>query len=349
MTSSDRSANRVRLARIDAGLTQSQLADLAGVSRTAITAIEADRLTPSVRIALSIARALNVDVATLFGDTEKQSLPDWAWEPPSRPWRCHISEVRGQLVRIPVESVEQLPWPHDAFEDRSDLDPRLNELARRTLVLATCDPAASLLAAMCWQRTQVRVLPVMRSSRSALDLLAAGKVHVAGIHLAGASEPDANAALATTRLHGGFQLIRGAEWTEGIAVGPGMAAASVTGLKHKSVRWVGREPGSGARHRLDQLLGPRRKYSIVSTDHRGVVELVRSGVADAGMCVELVGAERGMRFIPIQTEFYDYCIPADLQDDPRIRALIDVLRSAEFRRIVGDLPGYSTRGTGEIV
>ena len=43
MTSSDRSANRVRLARIDAGLTQSQLADLAGVSRTAITAIEADR------------------------------------------------------------------------------------------------------------------------------------------------------------------------------------------------------------------------------------------------------------------------------------------------------------------
>lgn len=347
MTSDSSGGNRVRDARMAAGLTQAELAALAGVARTSVTAIEGNRLVPSVRVALGIARALQQDVGALFGDAPDVVAADWAWAPPTTPWRFHLAEIRGRVVRIPVEATDLQLWPHDPGGHDTEPTPRHNDLARRTLVMATCDPAAALLAALCREQQGIRVLTIVRSSRAALDLLAAGMVHVAGVHVGHGSEGTGNSALAAERLHGKFLLMRAAEWTEGIAVGARTANASVSRLKDRKVRWAGREPGSGARQCLDELLGPRRRYAVMTKDHRGVVEMVASGVADAGVCVQLAGQERGLRFIPLQQEHYDLCVPADLEEDVRVRALRNVLRSREYRRLFGDLPGYATHQAGD--
>lgn len=58
--------NKLKVHRAMRDLTQSDLADLAGVTRKSINAIETGRMVPSVLLALRIARALGVTVEAIF-------------------------------------------------------------------------------------------------------------------------------------------------------------------------------------------------------------------------------------------------------------------------------------------
>jgi putative transcriptional regulator len=58
--------NTLRVQRAIRDLTQAELAELAGVTRKSVNAIEAGRMVPSVLLALRLARVLGVSVETLF-------------------------------------------------------------------------------------------------------------------------------------------------------------------------------------------------------------------------------------------------------------------------------------------
>jgi putative transcriptional regulator len=62
----------LRMARIQAGMTQSDVARLVGLTRASYTNIEKGHKNPSVVTALRIARVLNRPVEELFAD---ESLP----------------------------------------------------------------------------------------------------------------------------------------------------------------------------------------------------------------------------------------------------------------------------------
>ncbi len=62
----ERPSNAVELARKDAHLTQAELAELAGVTRQTIIAIEKGNYTPSVLLALRLAKALKKPIEELF-------------------------------------------------------------------------------------------------------------------------------------------------------------------------------------------------------------------------------------------------------------------------------------------
>jgi putative transcriptional regulator len=59
--------NTIKVERAKRDLTQAQLAELAGMTRRSVNAIEAGRMVPSVLLALRIARALDVPVEAIFG------------------------------------------------------------------------------------------------------------------------------------------------------------------------------------------------------------------------------------------------------------------------------------------
>jgi putative transcriptional regulator len=64
--------NRVRDFRTNAGgMTQQQLADLVGVTRQTVNAIEANKYSPSLEVAFLIARTLNVGIEDVFGFEER--------------------------------------------------------------------------------------------------------------------------------------------------------------------------------------------------------------------------------------------------------------------------------------
>lgn len=58
--------NQVRAHRVHAGLSQQDLADRLGVTRQSILLIEKGTHTPSVALALGLAKALGVTVESLF-------------------------------------------------------------------------------------------------------------------------------------------------------------------------------------------------------------------------------------------------------------------------------------------
>ncbi|HUY31605.1 MAG TPA: helix-turn-helix transcriptional regulator, partial [Pirellulales bacterium] len=77
------------------GWTQAQLAERAGISRTAVTAIEGNLLVPSVAAALALAEALETSVEAVFGrpPTPAKSTV-WAKEPahPNSPyWHAEVA------------------------------------------------------------------------------------------------------------------------------------------------------------------------------------------------------------------------------------------------------------------
>jgi putative transcriptional regulator len=62
----ERLTTTMKLERARRDLTQAELADLAGVTRKSINAIEMGHMVPSTILALKLAHALNVKVEDLF-------------------------------------------------------------------------------------------------------------------------------------------------------------------------------------------------------------------------------------------------------------------------------------------
>ena len=109
-----------------------------------------------------------------------------------------------------------------------------------------------------------------------------------------------------------------------------------------------REPGSSARECLDELLVKPRTSSRIVLSHSAVAEVVRSGWAEAGVCVRICAEDAGLHFLPVRTESLDLCFPASIERDPRVQALIRLLRSRTYRHLIDELPGYDARRTGDL-
>jgi molybdate-binding protein len=214
--------------------------------------------------------------------------------------------------------------------------------------MASCDPAAGLLAGAVARAAGFRLLVLSRSSCRALDLLGQGLVDVAGVHLASSRTERGNARAVKAALGSGYLLLKVARWHEGLAIARGSKSPSVQSVLKSRLRWVGREPGSGARQCQDELLHGRAAPQRLARDHRGVAEAIRAGWADVGVCVQLASAEVGLNFIPLRRESYELCFAAASLQDPRVRALVEAVRSPAYRQCLGELPGYNISSAGEI-
>ncbi len=339
--------NQIRRFREELGWSQQELAERTGLSRAGISAIEMGKLVPSTVAALALAKVFGCRVEELFqlgGEGRKY----WAWAPTRESCRYWHSMVGDKMVIYPVEMSPLGMVPHDGiyrdgrFSDNMSVDPR------RTLVIASCDPAVGFLAAEYARTTPFRMLAFSRTSRQALHLLRDGVVHAAGLHMAESRSPEMNARAAQEILNAPFRLLRVANWQAGLALAPGLASDTVAGALAPDVRWIGRETGSGARQVQDEILQGAAPPSIVARDHREVVEALRSGLAEAGVSVRLVSEEAGLDFICVREEAYDLCIPLSQVGDPRIKALIDVVRSPSLRNMLSQLPGYDVSLSGEM-
>jgi putative molybdopterin biosynthesis protein len=352
MTSADRimtgqklPGNRVREIRLSRGWSQSILAEHVGVSRTAITAIEADGLSPSVTTALALARVLKTTVEELFGEpTNETGKKVWAWNSQSKSVPTWEAIIDGRSILYPATATATLTELPD-WQGEIPADGRC-PVANDTLVLATCDPAVGLLANHFSRTTGMRLLVLSRSSTQSLEMLRDGLVHVCGIHLSTQDDQDRNATYARGVLREPFQLLRVANWQEGIAISPKARVRSVGSALKSKLKWVGRDLGSGAGQCLSRLLNGRSMPRRIAESHRSVAEAIRSGWAEIGVCIKLVA--EGLDFVPVQEEAYDICYHSKLADDRRFRAFLSAIRSPAYRKLLAGLPGYDCTETGSL-
>ena len=346
--------NRVQDYRTARSWSQHDLARRTRLSRTAISAIETGRVAPSTAAALTLAAAFDCRVEDLFtlGGPAERLQPAWAWPPRSDPCAFWRARVGTRTLLYPVERTAVGSLPADgitragACEFYEPADPS------HVLVLAGCDPAIGVLRAEVLRATGVHALPLVRSSRDALQLLRQGLVHVAGLHLQDSTAPGGNERTVREMLGTGYNLLRVTRWQEGVALAPALGIRTIKEAVSQNLRWVVREKGSGARRCLDTVFRGRRApkgFDHVAADHLGVVETIRTGWAQAGVCIRLCAVEAGLGFMAVREEDYDLCYRTESQDDLRVQALFNAVRSHTFRRSIGNLPGYRAEQTGALL
>src|SRR5262245_2942594 len=179
------SYNHVNARRVARNWSQAELAERVGISRTAVSAIEGERLSPSVVTALALAQEFECSVEELFGrgQSPKPDAPEWAWSPPtpqsSRYWEASLGPRRSVY---PVDAVSLNSIPHDGIWKNGICSERAFGSPEETLTIATCDPAAGLLAAEYRRASGFRLLVFPRNGGQAVDLLKQGLVHIASLH-----------------------------------------------------------------------------------------------------------------------------------------------------------------------
>jgi putative molybdopterin biosynthesis protein len=127
-------------------------------------------------------------------------------------------------------------------------------------------------------------------------------------------------------------------------------------LARPDIRFINREKGCGTRVLLDEqlrLLGMDRRfngYENEENSHLGVASAVARGEADVGLGNEKASFQaRGLDFVPLHKERYDLVIKKEDMDKPPIRAVLDILKSVEFKREIQGLGDYDLSETGWVV
>jgi putative molybdopterin biosynthesis protein len=364
MTGPAGSGARLRLARQALGFSQQQLARMAGVSRQAVSAVEAGHSDPSLRVALALARALGVTAEDLFGPGNTPppvtARPVAPLGPPGS--RVSLAPLGGSFVALPLggDTATQAGFaPAGGIVTERDGEVLPVGPPRPTLVVAGCDPALPLLATPL-----ARLDPPVGftwwacGSGEALRLAETGLVHVAGAHLRGRTG-EYNTGPARERLrHDGAEVLGFASWQEGLVLRPDLAAR-VGGLSDAArcgLRLVNRERGAEARRVLDREaarlgIAPETLagYGTRVTGHLQVAAAITAGLADTGVASEPAALAYGLAFLPLAAERFDLVIPARQAASREVQALRRVLASPWLLSQLDSLPGYDPSRCGDRV
>ena len=193
-------------------------------------------------------------------------------------------------------------------------------------------------------------------SLESLDSLAQGRCDIAGFHLPeGGLETDffLHRRAFKARDH---TLIRCATRTQGLMVAAGnpKSIRALPDLTRRDVKMINRQPNSGTRLELDQLLreakidsGLIAGYDTVEFTHLAVAATIASGMCDVGFGIEGAAAQYKLGFIPLLRERYYLACRSEIVDARPVSSLIAALKSQEFAALAGKLAGYDWAGVGE--
>ncbi|MEK8028903.1 substrate-binding domain-containing protein [Pseudaquabacterium rugosum] len=123
------------------------------------------------------------------------------------------------------------------------------------------------------------------------------------------------------------------------------------------LRFVNRQPGSGTRLLMDQLLLehgllPRQIPGYLDApedSHLAVAAAIASGHGDAGPGVEAAARQFGLDFLPLLDEDYLLVCLKDALEHPAVQRLRQTLESPAWAQALATLPGYAPAQSGEVL
>ena len=228
----------------------------------------------------------------------------------------------------------------------------LNEIKNTLVITGSHDMMIDVLA------DQMAVSSAHVGSLSGIMALRRKECHMAPIHLLDEATGVYNEAYVRQYFpNQKMALIRGVGRIQGFMVPKGnpKQIAGIEDLKQRRVTFANRQRGAGTRILFDYTLKQQNMaaeeingYEKEYATHMAVAISVKSGVADTGLGVYSAAKAMDLDFIPLANEQYDFLVPAEYLEDPRVQQFIGILSSSHFKQQLLDLGGYDVAHTGEI-
>ena len=334
----------LRERRLQCGLTQSELAARAAVSRQLIAAVEAGRNAPAVDAALRLAHALATTVEELFAAPAPRVVAALGGRLSDRaPLR--LGRVGDQLVAAGLadHGIAGASWASpDAVSKhgRLRLFPGANPAGT---VIAGCDPAFGLAERMLDGLGPRSLLAISAPTDSALRALERGRIHAAVVH--GLTHALPVAAVAVKRWHI-------ARWRVGLAVGQAVPGQSLEAVLGSDTPIARREPAAASQQAFERArlatgtLTP--PTGPIATGHLEAARLAAT-LGGAGVTNEPAACAFGLRFIALEDHVVELWAAERWHDHPGIGALADLLNTTAFTERLKHYGGYDLTKCGEPV
>lgn len=121
------------------------------------------------------------------------------------------------------------------------------------------------------------------------------------------------------------------------------------------MRFVNRQSGSGTRLLFDLLCAQHGVdvhaidgYETLEFTHASVAAHVGSGMADAGLGLEVPARRFRLDFVPLATDRYFFLCREALLAEPKMARIVAALRDPVLRAEIGALPGYDAARAGQV-
>jgi DNA-binding XRE family transcriptional regulator len=334
----------LRERRLECGLTQTELAARAGVSRQLVAAVEAGHNTPAVDAALGLARALATSVEDLFA----HAPPDVVAALGGRlrdgtPLR--IGRVADQLVaaELPDHGIAGANWAKPDGVLRAGQLRLFPGAAPAGVVLAGCDPALGVAEAMLSGLGPRSLLAISAPTGTALSALKHGRVHAAVVHGIPTQLPRPPVPVVRWHL---------ARWQVGLAVSPNIRGDSMQAVLHGGIPVAQRDPAAASQQAFERAtakagiaappLGPQ------ATGHIDAARIAAT-VNGAAVTTEAAAHAFGLRFLALEDHTVEIWLAERWIDHPGINALADLLATAAFTERIAQFGGYDLDGCGSPV
>jgi transcriptional regulator with XRE-family HTH domain len=332
----------VRERRLQCGLTQTELAARAGVSRQLVAAVEAGRNAPAVDAALGLARALATTVEKLFAaapDEVVVALGDRLRD--GAPLR--VGRVGDRLVasELADHGIEGASWatPDGVSEGgRVRLFPGTRPAG---IVLAGCDPAFGVAERMLDGLGPRSALAISAPTDTALRALGRGAVHAAVVH--GVEHELPEPAVPVMRWHV-------ARWQVGLAVAPPLRGSSLEAVLGGDVSVAQRDAAAASQQAFERarrvagfdapVAGP------TAGGHLDAARIVAT-LGGAGVTTEAAARAFDLRFLALEEHVVELWLADQWLTHPGADALLELLRSSAFTERVAHFGGYDLSGCGE--
>lgn len=298
-----------------------------------------------------VSKILKISRFTVYELIKRGSLPAYRI---GRSMRIEAAELEKYILASKKGESPVVPASPGPVAD-------IQEDLSASMIICGQDVVLDILASRLETRLQkINILRRYIGSIGGLIALYNRKVNIATAHLWDGDSGDYNVPYVRRYLPGHKAFVINLVFrTEGFYVAPGNPKNILTwtDLTKPDVYFVNRERGAGARVLLDEKLrnlgidsNRIQGYDKEEMSHLAVASCVARGEADAGLGIEKAAMQvRDVEFIPIQKERYDLIMLRQDAGRPEFQALVNILRSEDFRREIAGMGGYDVSQMGETV
>jgi len=275
-----------------------------------------------------------------------------------------LERAAGSITTlIRAEGIIRIPALLEGVSQKGEIEAELlvdeRELEDTVVVIGSHDITIDILADEIRQRGyDIRVSSANVGSLGGLIALKKQTCHIAGSHLLDTETGEYNISYINRYLKGvGISVFNLVLREQGLIISKGnpKGIRGIADLERPDVTFVNRQAGSGTRVLLDFKLkqlgvdpAAIRGYDHEEFTHMAVAVDVLSGAADCGLGIFAAAIALDLDFVPVEREQYDLIIPSAILNQSNIQAVLNTIRSENFRNRVISLGGYDPGNSGKL-